>query len=387
MHLWIDATAGVAGDMLLGSLIDAGADLNAIQLAIDAVAPGSIELRREQVIKEGQSATQVHVTSLVDDPPHRNWSTIRTMLEQAELADQTRSRALKVFERIAIAEAAMHGMDVEDVHFHEVGALDSIADVVGVCEAVRLLGVDSVSASDIALGFGRVRGAHGDMPVPAPAVARLALGWPSVDGALPGGQTPGELATPTGVALVRELAGEEHVAGVPAGVMQAVGYGAGTKNTPGRANVVRAVIVEKRESAGELLQIEANIDDLDPRLWPGVLAALLEAGARDAWLTPILMKKGRPAHTVHALCDASAAPAVRETLFRHTTTLGVRYFPVQREVLERSFDEVVVDGQRIAVKVGSRGGEVLNRQPEFEDVARAARELGVSEAEILRRVR
>lgn len=413
-HAWFDVTAGVAGDMLLGSLVDAGAPIEGVQFALDALVPGSVRLEAETVTRCGQRATRAQVRVLADDPPHRTWAAIRDALRASPLEDATRERALATFGRLADAEARAHGIAAEDVHFHEVGALDSIADVVGVCEALRLLGVDSVSASPVAVGAGRVRAAHGDIPVPVPAVAELLVGWRTVAasgfGAAPGERgtshpdhdhdpghhhdepaavttpgEPGELATPTGLALVRVLAGA--CEGLPALTASAVGVGAGGRDFPAHPNVVRVVLGEPTGAAGgdDLVELRANVDDLDPRLWPGVIDACLAAGAVDAWLVPIVMKKGRPAHTLHALASVDAAPAVTTVFLAHTSTLGVRSSPVARTVLDRAMTTVEVEGQAIEVKVASRDGVVAHAAAEFESLARAAACLGRPQAEVAQR--
>ena len=514
---YIDATAGIAGDMLLGALIDAGADLDGAQQVLDALVPDSVHFVRRGVDRAGQRATKVDVEVLVEDPPHRTWSSIRAMLERARALDEVPARtidlALAVFTRLAEAEGATHGVPPDEVHFHEVGALDSLADVIGACEAWRQLGITAGVGSVIAVGSGRIRAAHGDIPVPVPAVARLATGWPTVAGELlpPRGHRPahhhdhphgdgdrppqddqepapggvhhhspspdraasgltvpdsdapvpehvaggphehggrrvppgvapgiGELATPTGVALMRGLAAS--AGPQPMLATEAVGVGAGTKDTPGRPNVVRVVLgrpgygepgqagshqgdsIERRTenavgtasaapsalAASELpagpaaaatssgtaadahatptsaLQLEANVDDLDPRLWPGVLEELFAHGALDAWLTPITMKHGRPAVTVHALVREDSAGDTAALLMDRTGTLGVRMHRVERLIRTREFTEIEVRGQKIAVKIArDQDGVVVRREPEFRDVAAAARVVGISERAML----
>ena len=232
LQAWIDASAGVAGDMLLGALIDAGADLAAVQRAVDAVIPGSVRIVRADVTRAGLRALKVDVQPLVDNPPHRTWAEIASLL--AALAPPVRERATAVFARLAAAEAHVHGVPIEEVHVHEVGALDSIGDVVGVCAALVDLGVETVSAGEVALGSGRVRTAHGELPVPAPAVAELARGWRVRS------LGSGELATPTGMALLRALA--LTCADLPRMTVESVGVGAGGRDVAGRANVVRVLI-------------------------------------------------------------------------------------------------------------------------------------------------
>ena len=435
-HAYIDATAGIAGDMLLAALVDAGADLDEIQRVLDALIPGSVRLVSSRVDRGGQRAVKVDVEVLVEDPPHRTWSSIRALLEEARGRDDVPGRtldlALAVFGRLAEAEGATHGVPADEVHFHEVGALDSLADVIGACEAWRQLGIGDATGSVLAVGSGRIRAAHGDIPVPVPAVARLALGWPTVAGeilpprghghshdhhhadadadaalpaharggphehggrSVPAGVAPGigELATPTGVALLRGLAAS--AGPQPMMTTEALGVGAGTKDTPGRPNVVRVLVgrphgdglpPDAHATPTAALQLEANVDDLDPRLWPRVIEELLETGALDAWLVPISMKHGRPAVTVHALVREGSEDAAATLLMDRTGTLGVRRHRVERVIRTREFTEVEVRGHRIAVKIArDQDGAVVRREPEFRDVAAAAWALGISERTML----
>jgi uncharacterized protein (TIGR00299 family) protein len=380
-HAWVDASAGVAGDMLLGALVDAGAGLEAIQLAVDAVVPGAVRISSATVTRAGLRAVHVRVEPLIADAPRRTWSTIRDLLARAGLPERTRDRATAVFARLADAEAHVHGIPAQDVHFHEVGALDSIADVVGVCAALEELDVGTLSAGEVAVGSGRVRTAHGELPVPVPAVAQLARGWRVRSGGA------GELATPTGMALIRALAAA--CEDLPPMRIETVGVGAGSRDTPGRANVVRLILGAGRPAAAPgspaepAVLLEANIDDLDPRLWPEILAGLLRCGAADAWLVPITMKKGRPAHTLSVLCDPARTEILRERIFRDTSTLGVREGALRKYALPRAFVDVEVAGGTVAVKVGHQGGVIVQVMPEFDDVAALARRLGRAERQVL----
>ncbi len=378
---WVDASAGASGDMLLGALLGAGAPLEVISEAVAAVAPEHVSLRAEAVLRDGFAATRCHVV-VADSSTHRAWPDVSDLLTAADLPEPVRDRALRVFERLAVAEAAVHGSAPADVHFHEVGALDAIADVVGVCAGIEHLGLSRLVVSPVAVGSGRVRGAHGDLPVPPPAVAELLRGVPSLAG--PGGDV-GELCTPTGAALLSTLA--TSYGGQPAMSVTTVGVGAGGRDPAGRANVLRLLVGEAVDlvaaSGAAPLLLEANIDDLDPRLWPEVLAALLLAGASDAWLTPILMKKGRPAHTLSALVAAGRADAVRTAMFEQTSTIGLREIAIGKTALERCTRTVEVDGFEVRVKLALHEGRVVNSQPEYDDVARAAKASGRPTRDVL----
>jgi pyridinium-3,5-bisthiocarboxylic acid mononucleotide nickel chelatase len=379
-HTWIDPSAGVAGDMLLGALLDAGADLGTVQRAVDAVVAGSVAITTAEVTRAGLRATKAEVEQLVDDPPHRTWATIRTMIDDAGLVAPVRERSQAVFARLADAEGRVHGIPAESVSFHEVGALDSIADIVGVAAALHDLGVTSISAGPIAVGSGQVRGTHGVLPVPVPAVAELARGWRVSAGG------DGELTTPTGMAFLAALA--DRCEELPALTVQRIGVGAGTRDVAGRANVTRVILGDPATSASPepvspALLLEANVDDLDPRLWPDVLQRLLLAGADDAWLVPIAGKKGRPAHILCVLCEPSRADQLRTEMLALTSTVGVRQTETSKYALPRTWFEVDVHGDTVAVKVAHRDGVISQVSPEFDSVAARAAALGRTQHDVL----
>ncbi|HEX5996338.1 MAG TPA: nickel pincer cofactor biosynthesis protein LarC [Jiangellales bacterium] len=371
---WFDCSSGVAGDMLLAALVDAGVDLSTMQAAVDAVSPEPVHLRAETVRRGGLRATRIHVDAPAS-MSRRTWADIRDLLANAALHPTVQELAAAAFTRLAEAEARVHGTDPDHVHFHEVGALDAIADVVGFAAGFQSLGLDQVWASAVAVGSGTVRTQHGLLPVPAPAVVELFRDVPTH-----GGGAGVELATPTGAALLTTVAtafGDQ-----PPMRTRRQAFGAGGRDVPGRPNVVRLLLGEAADRAGagtpaaSAVVLEANVDDLDPRLWPAVLSKLMAAGASDAWLVPILMKKGRPGHTLCVLADAQVADGLRAIMFTETTTIGVRETPVRKRALGRTEHSVSVDGQQIRVKTATLDGVIVNAQPEYDDVAAAAAETG-----------
>ncbi len=383
MIAWVDASSGASGDMLLGALADAGVPLGVMADAVEKVAPGLVRLVEEQVRRGGFAAVRCHV-ELEDSEHHRTWRDVEQLLAGAGLHEDVRSLAHDVFARLAEAEGRVHGVPAEDVHFHEVGALDAIADVVGVCAGMVHLDLERLVVSAVSVGGGTVSTEHGRLPVPPPAVVELLRGVPSS-----GGPVDLELCTPTGAALLTALA--DDWGHQPAMAVTRIGVGAGGRDPDAHANVLRLLVGSTSDAqalpvrsstaghAGPSTRprlFETNVDDLDPRIWPVVIAALLEAGASDAWLTPILMKKGRPAHTLSVLVAADRADVVRREIHRQTSTIGLRELAVDKHELEREMTAVEIDGQVVAVKVARLGGDVLNVQPEFEDVAAAARVLG-----------
>ncbi len=378
---WLDCSAGISGDMLLGALVDAGVTLQLLQDAVDAVGTEPVQLVRSDVVRAGIGACKVDVV-VADDAVTRTWSDVRALLEAAPLDDAVRARSLDVFARLARAEAGVHRVAVDDVHFHEVGGLDAIADVVGGCAGLEALALTGLTASTVTLGSGTTRGAHGPLPVPPPAVLALLTGVP-----VQAGPVAKEMTTPTGAALL--AASVASYGPLPPMSLLRSGSGAGGRDPEEVANVLRLVLGEPVAAAAALpaataLLLETNVDDLDPRLWPGVLQALLATGASDAWLTPILMKKGRPAHQLSVLCGPAELGAVREVVFRETSTLGLREQVVGKTALARAERTVEVDGRRVRVKLGLLGDEVVNAMPEWEDVAAAAAALGRPAKSVLR---
>jgi uncharacterized protein (TIGR00299 family) protein len=374
---WLDLSAGASGDMLLGALVDAGVPLEVPAAAVAALPVERITLTTEAVTRHGLGATRVHVRAPASDV-HRTWADVRGILATAALPTAVRSGALAVFERLATAEGRVHRVPADEVHFHEVGALDALADVVGVVAGFAHLGLERLSASPVALGSGSARGAHGVVPIPGPAVLELLAGVPVL-----AGPVPAETCTPTGAALL--AAHVQQWTTLPPMRVQRVGSGAGGRDPVEVPNVVRLVLgAPAAETPGAGLLLETNVDDLDPRLWPGVLGELLAAGASDAWLTPILMKKGRPAHTLSVLCPPAAHGAVQAVVFAATSSIGLRVQPVEKVALERTQGTVEVLGGRVGVKLASSGGRVVNVSVEFEDVAALAGSLQLPVKEVLR---
>jgi pyridinium-3,5-bisthiocarboxylic acid mononucleotide nickel chelatase len=380
---WVDCSTGVSGDMLLGALTEVGAlaDLPALIDSLNDAGNLGVTVTSEPTIRHGIAATHCHVSSPTDQPP-RGLAEVTAIVAAAAVPQPVRDRAIAVFSRLAEVEGAIHGEPPEAVHFHEVGAVDSIVDVLAACLGLHNLGLDALVVSPLALGGGTVSAAHGTLAVPTPAALGLLQGSVLTGR---GGPLDVELATPTGVALLAEWATRNGP--MPAMSVEAIGVGAGTRELVDRANVVRLVVGELASAQDDdgWQTIEANVDDLDPRLWPGVLDALLAAGAADAWLTPILMKKGRPAHTVSALVSPRAADAVCHAMLRQTSTIGVRMTAVSKHGLDRSWITVDVGGQAVRVKLAHDGDVRMNLSPEFEDVAAAARALQVPVKDVMAR--
>lgn len=378
---WFHCFAGTAGDMTLASLVDAGADPTAIAKIIGELPVDDYALSFERTMRCGLRATRALV--VIDEHDHghhhRPYADIREMLEAAELPARVRERAQRAFRLLAEVEGAMHGVAPDAVEFHEVGAIDAIVDIVGSCAALEVLGIDRVVCSPITVGQGTVHAAHGELPNPAPAVLALLARYGAPSRGISDGR---ELATPTGVALMTSLADE--FGPMPAMVVGRVGYGAGTADIEGRPNVVQVVVGEVAGASATpapgqpAMLLEVNVDDVTGEVIAHTIAALLAAGAFDAWATSIVMKKGRPAHTVHALCDQSSSDAIAAVLLQETGSLGVRGTPLLRWPQRRDEAVVKLHGHPIRVKVSSGRAKV-----EHDDAAAAAAALGMSLRDVI----
>jgi uncharacterized protein (TIGR00299 family) protein len=359
--LYVDCIGGVAGDMLLGALLDAGARVEGLErLGVDGLALTTGKAERHGIV-----ATTATISG-APGQPHRHWSSIRAQIGAAGFPERVAARAQAAFERLAHAEAAIHDTSPEEVHFHEVGAVDAIGEVCGVALALESLGVERVVCSPLPAGRGFVKAAHGRLPLPAPATLKLLEGAP-----LYGVDVELELVTPTGAALVASLA--DGYGPLPRMTLQGTGYGAGSRDLEAMPNVVRAILGVEAAPASAVSLIEANLDDLIPELAPDAAAACFAAGALDVWTAPAQMKQGRPGFVFSALARPHDERAVATAILTQTSTLGVRIARYDRIELDRESWTVEVAGEPVRIKVGRLDGRVVNLAPEHADCERAAR--------------
>ncbi|MHC4091169.1 MAG: nickel pincer cofactor biosynthesis protein LarC, partial [Planctomycetota bacterium] len=371
---YFDCFSGASGDMILGALVDAGADNATLAQQLEALCIEGCSISAEETTKQGIAATRVTIPGeAAETAPHRTLGTIRKIIEAAPLSDGVRHKAVAVFQRLAEAEAAVHGCSIEEVHFHEVGAVDAIADIVGAMVALEDLNVEGVICSPIPTGSGTVTCAHGVLPVPAPATANLLRGVPLAEC-----DEPGELTTPTAAAILTTLA--ESYGPLPAMTVERIGYGAGRREGRSRPNVLRVMLGKPvpEGSTDDITVLEANLDDVSPEVMGYCIERLLEAGALDAYLVPIYMKKSRPATLLTVLAESQKVADLEAIIFAETTTLGVRRQTARRSKLERRIDRVETPYGTIGVKVGLRGDEVVTVAPEYEDCREAAQRHGVA---------
>jgi uncharacterized protein (TIGR00299 family) protein len=377
---YVDCFSGVAGDMLLGAIIDAGLPLEDLRNELRRLPLTGYELSAQRVARAGITATHAVVDVAPDQPP-RTLSDVRSIVDSSSLPESDRDAVSRVFQRLAEAEAKVHGETVETVHLHDVGAVDAIVDVAGTVAGLRLLGVERLHSSPLALGEGETSGPHGRLPVPAPATLELVARANAPVRASSG--VAGELTTPTGAAIVTTLASFDRPEMTP----EVAGYGAGTRDTPGRPNVTRLWIGDTTPAVTRpMLLIETNIDDMTGELLAYVQEQILAAGAADAWFTPIQMKKGRPAVTLSLICSEADEERLARLLLRETSTLGVRVRPVHRWEAEREVLEFESSLGPAAVKVKRIAGEPPRAAPEFEACKRLAEATGLPLAEVYRLV-
>jgi pyridinium-3,5-bisthiocarboxylic acid mononucleotide nickel chelatase len=370
--LYIDCVGGVAGDMLLSALVDAGASLEAILSRLPVLGVG---LETRTVERHGIGATALTVTA-PHEHAHRRLNDIKTIIDSSSMPERVKARAHRAFDVLAVAEGRVHRISPDEVTFHEVGALDAIVDICGVAMALEQLDVDDVVCSPLPMGHGTTRSAHGVIPLPAPATLEILR-----DSPVYGVDVKGETVTPTGAALVKSLS--SRFGAMPAMALSRIGIGSGNADWQALPNVVRALLgtadEEQRGSGRAALILETNLDDMVPEWVPDVVQACLDAGAHDAWTTPAGMKNGRPGITLSALVSTSSERSVAHAILRHTTTLGVRARRVEhRWALERRFKTVTVDGHEISVKFGILDGETVNAKPEHRDCVRVAQTTGRS---------
>lgn len=378
MILWLNPFGGISGDMLLGALLGLGAPLETVRDAVASTGITGWRLERTETTRAGLAATRAEISTDEGRPPWRRAAELIELVGRARPAPAA-ALATRALTALAEVEAGLHGVRVERVHLHELGGVDTVVDTVGVAAALHALAVTGVHCGPLALGTGTVRTRHGELPVPAPATSALLARMSAP--VSPAG-VEGETVTPTGAALL--LAAGTRFGPVPAMSVRAVGYGAGSRDTEGRPNVLQALLGSVGDvEAGEgrvMLRLETNVDDVTGELLGHLVGRLLEEGAADAWISPVVMKKGRPAHTVHVLVDPSRAAACERVLFAETGTLGLRRYLVERLALPRQTRTVEVDGQPVRVKYGPWGGK-----PEHDDVVRAAERLGLPLRRVARR--
>jgi pyridinium-3,5-bisthiocarboxylic acid mononucleotide nickel chelatase len=371
---YFDCFSGISGDMTLGALVDAGCPVEHLRSELRGLQVPGWELSAEKVWKNGMAATSVTVTA-EDRQKHRSLNTILEIVESSKLAGPVCDRARAIFTKLGEAEARVHDVPLEKIHFHEVGAVDAIVDIVGACIGFHFLGLEKFACSALNVGGGTVKMAHGTLPVPAPATANLLQGKPTYSNGV-----PKELVTPTGAAMVATLC--DSFGPQPAMSVAAIGYGAGTADLEGQPNVLRIMIGEEAEKtvpgfAEEIAVIEANLDDMNPQIYGYFLEKALAAGALDVYTTPVQMKKNRPGTLLTVLCTPQDTHTLMSLIFAETTTFGARTYRAARRTLPREFVSVSTDFGEVRIKISRMNGRILHVAPEYDDCRRLAVEKNV----------
>jgi pyridinium-3,5-bisthiocarboxylic acid mononucleotide nickel chelatase len=378
--VYFDCPSGASGDMILGALIDAGVPLPTLRAELAKLGLPGFTLETREVRRGAFRATKADV--VLDAQVrhhHRQLRDILAILGASQLPPAVIAGAARIFSRLAEAEARVHGTGIEEVHFHDVGAVDAIVDVTGAVIALHLLGVENVHVSALPLGGGFVDGPHGRMPVPGPGAAELLRGFPVVDTGV-----RSELVTPTGAAILTTLAASG-AGRMPAMTVDRIGYGAGTKDLPGTPNVLRCFVGETADAGATetVAQLETTIDDMNPQLYEPLMDRLFEVGALDVFLTPVVMKRSRPGTVLTALCPKDKVPDLSRVLFEESSTIGVRWTEVSRTRLDREVVTIVTDYGPLPFKVSRLSGRVVTITPEFADVVRLAQAKSLPVREVL----
>ena len=377
---YFDCFSGISGDMTLGALVDAGCPLERLRGELKGLDVPGWEISAEKVWKNGMAATHVSVRT-ADTQTHRTLGIILGILENSQLAVQVRERASAIFHLLGEAEAAVHDVPLEKIHFHEVGAVDAIVDIVGACIGFTALGIEQFACSALNVGGGAAKMAHGVLPVPAPATAHLLLGKPTYSSGL-----QKELVTPTGAAIVATVC--QSFGPQPPLRVESIGYGAGTADFDGQPNVLRIMVGEslgRSEAAFDegIRVVEANLDDLNPQVYGYFVEKALAAGALDVFTTPVQMKKGRPGTLLTLLSKPGDAHKLMDLVFRETTTFGLRSYTAERRLLPREWQSVQTRFGEVRMKVARVNGKVLQVSPEFEDCRKLAEEKKVALREVM----
>jgi uncharacterized protein (TIGR00299 family) protein len=377
---YFDCFSGISGDMTLGALIDAGFPAELLRAELKCLQVPGWEVTTEKVWKNGMAATFVRVQT-EDQQKHRSLTTILEILRNSQLAPAVRERASRIFQKLGEAEAHVHEAPIEEVHFHEVGAVDALVDIVGSCVGFHALGIERFACSPLNVGGGTAKMAHGVLPVPAPATARLLQGAPTFSNGV-----QRELVTPTGAAIVATLC--DSFGPQPPMTVSAIGYGAGAADLEGQPNVVRIMIGEsadKTSSTGdeEISIIEANLDDMNPQIYGYVLEKALSAGALDVYTTALQMKKNRPGTLLTILCRPEDTDALMSIIFAETTTFGIRSHRAQRRALPREWVNVSTTYGSVRIKLSRSNGRILHVTPEYDDCRKLAVEKQVPLQEVI----
>jgi pyridinium-3,5-bisthiocarboxylic acid mononucleotide nickel chelatase len=375
---YFDCFSGISGDMTLGALVDAGLPIGILRSELAKLDLPGYTLSSEKVRRSGLAATKVHIVLDEKKPPARHLSDIQKIINGSSLSSAVKQKSLSIFQRLADVEAKVHATTPDKVHFHEVGAVDALVDIVGSVIGLEHLGITDIIGSPLNVGSGTVHTAHGKLPVPAPATAELLREIPLYSSSI-----TFELTTPTGAAIISTLASS--FGPLPQMKVRSIAYGAGNKDIPGQPNVLRLLLGEilpvyKEDTS---MVIETNIDDMSPQLYDYLIEKLLAQGAQDVYLTPIIMKKGRPGILLSILTDRLHSDAMLDILFRETTSIGVRICEMGRKKLDREVREVETTYGKVRIKVSSRDGEALTVTPEYEDCKKLAEAKQVSLKQVM----